>query len=346
VSLGPPPVPRALTLWGTCATRQRGNPIFPGYFVRAVSDRRAFLNTLLGSAAGLAAATALPSLVRAGSERAPLALTPLSDTLTLVTGAGGNVIVLTAREGVLLVDGGLAERTPELLKAIERVAGKRPVVTLFNTHWHWDHTGSNERLRKLGARIIAHENTRLWLGTDVWSEWENRTYRRRPPEAAPTETFYKSGALKFGDEPVEYGYLPQAHTDGDIYVYFRSQNVLVAGGVVSVGSYPILDYSTGGWIGGMANATQKLLDITDDNTRIVPGTGPLQSKADVAAEHEMLATLQEDLWQLMRKGFGAEDMLAAGATRRFDAKWGSPDLFVTNGYRGLYGHVRELRGVV
>ncbi len=110
--------------------------------------------------------------------------------------------------------------------------------------------------------------------------------------------------------------------------------------------YPILDYSTGGWSLGMANATKQLLDLVDDQTRIVPGTGPLQTKADLAAEHDMLATLHEDLWQLMRKGMGADDMIAAGATKKFDPQWGNSDLFITNAYRGLYGHVRELRGIV
>ena len=311
-----------------------------------MTDRRAFLEALLGSAAGTAAAAVFAPRAWARAPAAPLAITPLSDSLTLISGAGGNIVALATREGVLLVDGGSAEHTADVLRALESRAGHRPVVTLFNTHWHWDHTGSNERLRKEGARIIAHENTRLWLGTDIDCEWEHRTYPRRPPQAAPTETFYKSGALRFGDEAIEYGYLGQAHTDGDIYVYFRTSNVLVAGDVVAVGSYPILDYSTGGWIGGMADATQRLLELCDDQTRIVPGTGPVQSKADLAAEHEMLASLREDLWQLMRKGLGSEDMIAAGATRRYDARWGSPDLFISNAYRGLYGHVRELRGAV
>jgi len=96
----------------------------------------------------------------------------------------------------------------------------------------------------------------------------------------------------------------------------------------------------------MADATQKLVSITDDKTRIVPGVGPIQTRADLAAEHEMLATLKEDLWQLMRKGYGADDMIAAAATHKFDARWGKPDQFIASVYRGLYAHVRELRGVV
>ena len=344
---GIPPMTGALTMGGTCVTR-RAETYTQWAVMRTLVERRGFLKGMVGGAAGLAAASLFPALGEARTQPTPLTLTPLSDTVTLVSGAGGNIVALHSAEGVLLVDGGLEERTGEVLKALEPRVGKRPVVTAFNTHWHWDHTGSNEYLHKHGAKIIAHENTRLWLGTEIWSEWENRTYKPRPAAALPTETFYKTGKLSFGDEPVEYGWLGQAHTDGDIYVYFRRQNVLVAGDVLAVGSYPILDYSTGGWIGGMQDATQKLLDLTDEHTRFVPGTGPLLNKADVAAEHEMLATLREDFWQLMRKGYGAEDMIAARATQKYDAKWGNADLFIANAYRGLYGHTRsgELRGAV
>ncbi|HTV78842.1 MAG TPA: MBL fold metallo-hydrolase [Steroidobacteraceae bacterium] len=310
-----------------------------------MSNRRQFLHTLAVGAAGYSFARAglRPAMAKTADT---LTVTPLTDDLLLITGAGANVVALSQPEGVLLVDGGDAEHSAALLRTVSEATGGRKVVTAFNTHWHWPHTGSNEALRKAGAKIIAHENTRLWLTEPVIEEWEHRTYPPRP-KALPTETFYKGAqTLNFGKARVDYGYLPQAHTDGDIYVHFRDANVLVAGDVVAVGHYPILDYVTGGWSLGMANATRQLLDLVDDQVRIVPGTGPLQTKADLAAEHEMLATLHEDLWQLMRKGLGADDMIAAHATGKFDDKWGNPDLFIANAYRGLYGHVRELRGVV
>ena len=312
-----------------------------------MTGRRHFLKTLAVGTAGLAVCPWGSGRVLAGGRPEPLALTRLSDDLVIITGAGGNVAALSAPEGVLLVDCGSSERAHDLLKALAALPGGRHVHTVFNTHWHWDHTGGNELVRQAGAKIIAHENTRLWLGTPIFVEWQNRSYAPRPAQAWPTQTFYTSGSLSFGGESIEYGYLPQAHTDGDIYVYFRKQNVLLAGCVLAVpGSYPILDYSTGGWIGGMADATQKLLSITDDKTRIVPGVGPVQTRADLAAEHEMLTTLKEDLWQLMRKGYGADDMIAADPTHKFDARWGKPDQFIASVYRGLYAHVRELRGVV
>jgi cyclase len=306
-----------------------------------MADRRSFLKTVVGGAAGVALS---PAFARARPDS--VVTTSLSDRLTLISGAGSNVVALTGPEGVLLVDGGTAERSGDLMRVVNKLSDKRGVHTLFNTHWHWDHTGSNEKLAKAGTKIIAHEYTKLWLGADFYVEWQDRQYKPRPLEALPTQTFYKTGELMFGDEKVEYGHLFQAHTDGDIYVFFRNQNVLVAGDVVSVGSYPILDYSTGGWLGGIVDATKRLVEITNDATRIVPGTGPVQSRADLQDEAAMLATMKDRLIGLMKKGVGTDDLLANPPTKEFDAKWGDPSLFLTNGFRGLWGHVRELGGIL
>jgi cyclase len=266
----------------------------------------------------------------------------LGEHLFVISGGGGNVTVLNSDEGVLLVDGGSREYSAELLELVRRRTGAARIHTLFNTHWHWDQTGSNLTLGPAGTRIIAHENTRLWLGTDVDCKWQHRVYRRLPHEARPTHTFYTRESLAFGGETIECGYLPQAHTDGDIYVRFRRANVLAAGCVVSVGSYPILDYCTNGWIGGVADATQALIDLSDPATRVIPGEGAPQSLADLKAEHAMLVTVKQRLSKLLADGMGADDMLAAAPTREFDAKWGDPRLFITNAYPGLVWRAGEL----
>jgi len=240
------------------------------------------------------------------------------------------------------VDGGAPERSAEILKLVEARTGAKRIHTLFNTHWHWDQTGSNRTLGPAGTRIIAHENTRLWLGTTVFSKWENRSYPPLPQAARPNQTFYATGSLAFGAERIDYGYLPQAHTDGDLYVFFRNANVLVAGDVVAVGSYPIIDYSTNGWIGGLGDATRTLVGLADQATRIVPGTGPVQTRADVEAEHVMLATMKLHLAQLLAKGMSVQDMLAAAPSREFDARWGDPTLFIANAWPGLVNRAREL----
>jgi cyclase len=313
------------------------------------AGRRQLLKGLVGGAAVWSLARLGAPKAFAGTASDAVTVNRMSNSLALVSGAGGNVLALSSPEGMLLVDCGSVEHSRELLKALAALPGGKNIRTVFNTHWHWDHTGANEVLRKAGADIIAHENTRLWLGTEIIEDWQNRTYKPRPAQALPTHTFYyKSAKLMFGDEPIEYGYLGQAHTDGDIYVYLRGQNVLMTGDVVSVGSYPILDYCTGGWIVGMLNATQKLLDMSNDETRIIPGTGPMQTRADLKAEHDMLAAVRDKVWELMRKGLSASEIIAAKATDGFDAKWGDPTLFLTNAYQGFYGHIAEYlgRGVV
>ncbi len=307
-----------------------------------MTARRTFLKMAVGGLAG----ASLSAPVLAGAKRDPIAITPMTDTLALVTGAGSNVVVFANGAGVVMIDGGLADRSGDLLKAVSKHTKVPRPQTLFNTHWHWDHTGSNERLGKAGTKIIAHENTKLWLGADFFVDWENRQYEPRPKIAWPTETFYTDGKLNVGSEEIRYAHLPRAHTDGDLYVFFPGQNVLVAGDLVARGRYPILDVTTGGWIGGLTDATRALLDLSDDKTRIIPGTGPVLTRADVQAQHQMLSTMKDRLIGLMKKGMGTDDLLASPPTAEFDEKWGDPKLFLVNAYKGLWGHVRELGGIV
>jgi cyclase len=310
-------------------------------------DRRDFIRQALPAAAlgvALSRRAGAGAADASGTARADAALevTSLTQSLSVVTGGGGNVTVFESPAGVLLVDGGSPEHSAQVLTLIKARTGTAKIHTLFNTHWHWDQTGSNRTLGPAGTRIIAHENTRLWLGTEIFSKWQNRVYPPLPRDARPNQTFYTTGSLVFGGEHIDYGYLPQAHTDGDLYVFFRDANVLVAGDVVSVGSYPIIDYSTNGWIGGMVDGTKTLLDLANADTRIIPGLGPVQTRADVATEHGMLATLKLRLSQLLAKGMSAQDMLAATPTREFDAHWGDPTLFISNSWPGLVQRAREL----
>ena len=309
--------------------------------MQLITDRRGFLIGALGAAAGAGWAVSgpawsAPSPVLASKEIAP--------GVWLHTGAGSNVVSLSGPDGVVMIDGGLAANAGALLRQVQ--AGKRPVKALFNTHWHWDHTGSNEALGKSGVRIIAHENTKLWMQRPIIVPWEHREYPAVPPKAVPTSTFYTTEKMQFGPHDLAYGHLGQAHTDGDLYVHLPKSNVLVVGDVLAVGSYPILDYATGGWIGGLLDATKLLLKLADDKTLIVPGSGPVVGKAQLQAECDMLEVLKERVWQLMRKGMSDRDVVAAKPTAEYDAARGDPVLFLMNCYKGLWGHVRELRGVV
>jgi glyoxylase-like metal-dependent hydrolase (beta-lactamase superfamily II) len=304
-------------------------------------NRRSFLTRVVPAAAAVSF-LGIDGARGAARERAELMVTDVADHLFVISGGGGNVTVFNSSEGVLLVDGGSPERSADVLKLVKKRTGTSKVHTLFNTHWHWDQTGSNAALGKAGARIISHENTRLWLTTDVESKWEHRTYPALPRVAQPNKTFYTSEKLSFGGETIEYAYLPQAHTDGDIYVFFKNAKGLGAGEVVAVAAYPVSEYGKNGWIGGMVNATKTLVDLCNESTRVIPGSGSVQSRADVAAENEMLTAMKLKLSKLLAAGMSAQDMIDAAPTREFDAKWGDPKLFIANAWPGLVWRAREL----
>jgi glyoxylase-like metal-dependent hydrolase (beta-lactamase superfamily II) len=275
-----------------------------------------------------------------------LETTRLTDSLSVISGAGGNVVVAVGPDSVLLVNGGHASRALALLDEVSKLSGGKPVRTLFNTEWHPEHTGANDAVGKAGGAIVAHEFTKQYLSTEMTIEWQGVTHKARERQALPTKTFYAKGSMAFDDEQIEYAHLGQAHTDGDIYVHFKNANVLVAGDELAVGQYPIADYNSGGWLGGMVIANKAVLDATDAQTRYVPGVGPVQARAGLQAQHDMLAAMRDRLHKAFRQGMGIDDMLGAGLTKDFDAAWGNPEQFIAVSYRGMWLHIRELGGVV
>ena len=326
------------------------------------SNRRDFCRTVLGGAAGLALASKSVQVL-AQSGPAPISVTKITDTISLIRGAGSNVVLVNGPDSALMVNGGTAERSAELLKVVAEQTGGKPVQVLFNTDWHLENTGSNDTLGKAGATIIAHENTKLWMGAEFHVQWQNKTYKPRAKEALPNKTFFTTETITFGKttekmtfgkEEIHYGYLGQAHTDGDIYVFFPGPNILVTGDLFTVGSYPILDWSTGGWIGarglppkeGMVfvgtRADTMFLQLANEQTKVIPGIGPVQSYADLKELAEMMETLRVRFYNMIGKGLTAADMYRAAPTKEFDAKWGDPKQFIANVYPGLWNHVREL----
>jgi glyoxylase-like metal-dependent hydrolase (beta-lactamase superfamily II) len=309
-------------------------------FMNFQSTRRETLRTLLGGTAVLAFGQ--PGF----GQGSGLTATKLADNFTLITGAGSNVLLLTSPDGNLLVDGGSPERSADLLKMVAEQTGNKPVRVLYNTHWHYDSTGSNETLGKAGAKIVAHENTKLWLGAEIDIHWTKKLFTPLPKVARPNETFYTTSKMTFGGQQIEAGYMLQAHTDSDIYVHFPQANILMVGDVVSPGRYPDLDWSTGGWITGMVEGQRALLAIAKDETRIIAGTGPVMTKADLKAHFDKLLAIRDAMVLSFRKGNGAQDMLEQGLTKDYDAQWGDPKQFLHNAYRGMWGHVREVGGIV
>jgi glyoxylase-like metal-dependent hydrolase (beta-lactamase superfamily II) len=262
----------------------------------------------------------------------------LSDDLFVVRVPGeSNVVAHTRSDGVLLVDGVSTGSADSLMKTVAGLPGGGPVHTIFNTHWHPEQTGSNELLGKSGRTIIAHENTRLWLTTDVTWPWSGQRFKRLPRIAQPNKTFYTTGALDWG---IRYGHIPDAaHTDGDMYVFFPQQNVLAVGDVVSGQGWPVVDWTTGGWIGGIVGGLQRLQTLANDETRIVPGRGAVLGLNDLKAQYEMYGTIYDRLTQLLNKGRGPAEAVAAQPTREFDAQMGNPDEFVRRAFESLWGYL-------
>jgi cyclase len=304
-----------------------------------IPQRREFLRTLAAGAAALKFSTAV--LAEESPAPAKLSEVKLTDRVTLITGAGNNIVALAGDGGGLLVDCGEAAHALDVLK----LTGS--VTTVLNTHWHLESTGANEAMAKAGAKLVSHVSTKLWMTQEIIHDWEKKVFPPRPKDALPTETFYTTGKATFGDEPIEYGLMPVAHTDGDIYVHFTRSNVLVAGDVVQPGKLPVLDWPTGGWIGGMQEAHRTLLRLANDTTKIVPASGPVMTKAEVQASLDILTKVREQLVKLLKQGMGAQDMIQAKAMKDFEGQLaGDPDQFLYTTYRGLWAHVRELGGIV
>jgi len=293
---------------------------------------------LRGALAGLA----LAPLARLGFAQARPALVPVTDDFVMLTGLGGNVLVRTHASGQVLVDSGAAAHTDALLAALTDLPGAGRVTTLFNTHWHLDQVGGNAAFGRAGATIVAHEKTRARLATDYYVGPEDRYEKALPPEARPTETIFDRGETLIDGERVEYGHLLEAHTDGDIYVYFRDANVLVAGDAVSPARDPELDWFGGGWLGGRTESLELLLNISNDDTRIVPGFGPVIGRAELAAEFEMTRELFDRMLELVRKGMNAQNMLDAGLLDGLGRTFADPFKFAYDAQKGYWAHHNSL----
>ena len=298
-------------------------------------DRRQLLTGVVG---GL-----LASLVRPRRSVAQqLGHVALNDRLSLVTTGGTNVLALSTDEGLVLVDSGTPEFSDALMASVRQFSSGRGVKTLFNTHWHLENTASNSALRQAGATIVAHENTRLWMATPTWMPKEDRYRQPRPKDAHPDTTFYLDGSMTAGGERIEYGYLLEAHTSGDIYVFFRDSNVLAVGDVVSPVRDPELDYLTGAWIGGRVDAMDRLLKLSDANTRIVPGFGHMVTRAEVQAERDVMKTIYDRTVDRVREGDYVEDMLKAGVMNGLARTWKDPQKFLYDVHKGLWAHHNKL----
>jgi glyoxylase-like metal-dependent hydrolase (beta-lactamase superfamily II) len=275
-----------------------------------------------------------PLAVPAQGAAAIITTTDLGGGLFLLQGAGCNVVALRGPDGALMVDGGLAENAEALLRAVFAATGNDRIHTLVDTHWHRDHVGANELVGRAGGTIVAHEKTLQYLSNRVYS-MSGAPLEPLPEIARPTKPVRGEGSLEFAGQKIAYGYLPAAHTDGDLFVQFRAANLLVAGGVVSAERWPPLDYKNGAWFGGRVRALERLAGLVAPDTRVVPAHGRLLTGRDVAHQRDIYDELFTTMIGYMNMGLGAEDVVARNPLKKYEAELGDASEFLDSAFRSM-----------
>lgn len=262
----------------------------------------------------------------------------VADGVYMLMGAGGNIGVSAGANGVVLIDDQFAPLTDKIKAAVAAI-NPGPIRFLLNTHWHGDHTGGNENFAKDGVVIVAHENVRHRMSVEQFVAALNRTVPPSPEAALPIVTFTDAVTFYLNADSINAFHVAPAHTDGDVVIYFRRANVVHMGDTYWNGRYPLIDLSSGGSVDGMVAAMDRVLAMTDENTKYIPGHGELSGRAGVAAFRDMLSTVRDRVRTLVRQGKTLAQVKAAKPSAEFDAAWGggyiNPDRFVETLYADL-----------
>jgi len=291
------------------------------------SSRRRFLQV---SAAALGSVL-LPS---ASFGQAKISTTDLGGA-TLFQGAGCNVVALPEPDGALMIDGGLAANADALLAAVKTATHTTRINTLINTHWHPEQVGANEAVGRAGGVIFAHEKTKTYLSNAVYSALFKGRRRALPEPARPTKTIRGDGSMEFAGQKIDYGYMPAAHTDSDIYIHFPQMNLIVVGGVVSGEEWPLLDYRNGAWLGGRVRAVEHLADVVKPDTRVVPANGRVMTGAEVVRQRDMYQTLFKTMIGYLNMGLGPEDAVVKNPLKQYTPQFGDPSAFTYGALKSM-----------
>jgi cyclase len=260
----------------------------------------------------------------------------ITDNIYMLQGSGGNIGVFVGDDGVFMIDDQFAPLTEKILAAIKKISSM-PVQYLVNTHWHGDHTGGNENLGKQGVLIAAHDNVYKRMSTEQGGG--DRIVPPSPKIAQPVITFDKDMTFNINGEEITMTHVSDAHTDGDSLVHFNKANVIHAGDTFFAGAYPFIDNNSGGTIDGIISAAETLLEMADNNTRIIPGHGPVSSKKDLRAYYKVLVTARDRISRLKRDGKTLDDVKAAKPMADYDDTLGkgfiNPETFLTLVYNTI-----------
>lgn len=284
-----------------------------------------------------AAPNPIQSMLAAGATT-PVQATKLTDTIYLLQGVGGNMVVQSGPDGKLLIDSSVATAARLVRQAMDKL-NARPLKLLINTHWHFDHTSGNASMHDAGAFIIAHQNTRLRLSTPQKIRILNLDFPASSTGGLPQQTFGDREKLYYNNDEIELVHTPDAHTDSDLFVHFANGNVIHTGDLWFNNTYPLIDDGTGGTINGMIQGIDQVLALSDDRTKIVPGHGALGDKTALMKYRAMLALVANRVEKLKIGGQTLAQVVAARPTADLDSAWAhgsiQPDTFVTLVYNTL-----------
>jgi cyclase len=266
---------------------------------------------------------------------AEIKTTKLGDGVYMLEGQGGNITVAMAKDGLIIVDGGLATLHDKVKAAIAAISRLR-VKYLVNTQFHADHAGGNEPFAKDGAIVVAetHVKNRLAAGTT-----DGLTGVKTPPapaRALPAKTFTGSFRIKLDGRIADLTHIANAQTDGDTFVWLKTSNVLVTGDTFTNGSYPNIDFANGGNIDGLIAAGDTYLKLTDTKSKIVPGHGPVADKAELLDYYTMLEIARDRMETLIQDGKSEDEVVAERPFADLDAKWAPTEAAGRNFVRVLY----------
>ncbi len=246
--------------------------------------------------------------------------TAVAPGIWMLAGPGGNIGVSIGPDGVILVDDQVAPAVPKIREALAALDPRAPRFVI-NTHWHGDHTGGNEAFGQAGAIILAHDNVRVRLTTEQFIEAFNERIPPAPAGALPVITFTEAVTLHLNGDEVHVFHVAPAHTDGDAVVHFRTANVVHGGDILFTGMYSFLDLSSGGTVAGMIAGLDRLAALGDEQTKFIPGHGPLASRADVRAARDLLRAMCGRVLALAREGRSVDEIVAAKPTKDYDATY-------------------------
>ncbi len=250
---------------------------------------------------------------------------PAGPGVYMLTGVGGNIGLSVGDDAAFLVDDQYAQLSEKLITAVRALTDK-PIRFIVNTHWHGDHTGGNENLASTGVIIVAHENVRIRMSSEQFIAALNTRSPASPPRALPIVTFGDGVAFHLNGDDIHVLHVGPAHTDGDAIIHFTRANVLHMGDVFFNGRYPLIDLSSGGSFEGMVTAANTGLRFANDSTRIIPGHGPMATRADLVKYRDMLATIRDRVAALIRQGKTREQVIAARPSAEWDATLGAGNI--------------------